>query len=103
MAAINHHSRRNQPRRREQLERLDRLERLGHLGHLGHLEHLRQPQLTNRRGISGGISSPRGYTLQFRGDWPQERCIDMKKYILFWLLGIPIPILILVYVLRGCS
>ena len=24
----------------------------------------------------------------------------MKKYILFWLLGIPIPILILVYVLR---
>jgi hypothetical protein len=24
-------------------------------------------------------------------------------YILAWLLGIPIPILVLVYLLRGCS
>jgi len=24
-------------------------------------------------------------------------------YILLWLLGIPIPILLLIYVLRGCN
>ena len=31
------------------------------LGHLEHLEHLRQPQLTNRRGISGYIFGKRIY------------------------------------------
>ena len=34
---------------------------LGHLGHLEHLEHLRQPQLTNKRGISGYIFAKRIY------------------------------------------
>jgi hypothetical protein len=24
-------------------------------------------------------------------------------YILFWLLGVPIPILLLIYILRGCT
>ena len=63
MAAINHNSRRNQPRRREQLERLDRLERLEHLERLERLEHRRQPQLTNRRGISGYIFGKKIYPL----------------------------------------
>jgi hypothetical protein len=33
---------------------------------------------------------------------PHSQC-GKWGYILAWLLGIPIPILVLVYLLRGCS
>jgi hypothetical protein len=38
----------------------------------------------------------------FRGSLPsgQEGRVG---YILLWLLGVPIPILFLIYLLRGCS
>jgi hypothetical protein len=77
-----------------------------------------------------GIRSPPPLPLYFVANWPQEmsshahfhdqirngaekgtnmRMIDRVKeraatgYILLWLLGIPIPILLLIFLLRGCT
>lgn len=34
---------------------------------------------------------------------PRKRQVGKIGYILLWLLGIPIPILFLIFLLRGCT
>ena len=47
-----------------------------------------------RSAMKRSLSRLRPWRRQQEGRW---------GYILAWLLGIPIPILILVYLLRGCT
>jgi hypothetical protein len=39
------------------------------------------------------------------GDWMRFPRVQSGKigYILLWLLGVPIPILLIIYLLRGCT
>jgi hypothetical protein len=38
------------------------------------------------------------------GDWMQaKRQRGGMGYVLLWLLGVPIPVLILIWLLRGCT
>ena len=41
--------------------------------------------------------------LHRRGMTPKRRQAGRWGYILAWLVGVPIPILIVVYLLRGCT
>jgi hypothetical protein len=47
------------------------------------------------------IAAPRGW----RARMPALRARQRGRwgYILMWLLGVPIPILVLIYLLRGCT
>ena len=47
---------------------------------------------------------------KFGGDWSFTRPPTLRHtqqgrwgYILAWLVGVPVPILILIYLLRGCT
>jgi hypothetical protein len=43
--------------------------------------------------------------LLYRGHTPTLRRFQQGRwgYILAWLLGVPIPILVVIYLLRGCT
>jgi hypothetical protein len=56
---------------------------------------------------SGGISEP-GFELYQHEAKHMMRSIEPYRsgkigYILLWLLGVPIPILLLIFLLRGCT
>ena len=44
-------------------------------------------------------------TRVFATRWPSPPRLQQGKmgYILLWLLGVPIPILLIIYLLRGCT
>jgi hypothetical protein len=46
-----------------------------------------------------------GFVMKTRAGLNAERRLEQGKigYILLWLLGVPIPILLLFFLLRGCT
>ena len=73
----------------------------------------RETKVTPREGVAGEM---RGNTRRkhpvFEVNSDKETCMNLGKtikeaagagYILLWLLGIPIPVLLLIFLLRGCN
>jgi hypothetical protein len=46
------------------------------------------------------IYREQGVTMRLKDEWKQEGAMG---YLLLWLLGIPIPVLLLIFLLRGCT
>ena len=35
--------------------------------------------------------------------WFNRKCEGKAGYLLLWLLGVPIPVLLIIFLLRGCT
>lgn len=56
--------------------------------------------LDNPAGVPRGASERRARTAA--GRWPRWRAGKMRPKILLWALGVPIPIIIVIFLIRGC-
>jgi hypothetical protein len=55
-----------------------------------------------RRPLVAPLRSQLNWAMSPRNAWRKAQSGKIG-YILLWLLGVPIPILILIYLLRGCT
>lgn len=53
--------------------------------------------------LEDSLLSPAAWRAMRSGLKPLDRQAGRWGYALAWLLGVPIPILLIVYLLRGCS
>lgn len=56
--------------------------------------------LENPASVPRGASEHRAKKVA--GHWPRWRAGKMRPKILLWALGVPIPIIIVIFLIRGC-